>query len=332
MKVLVIGGNRFVGRALAFRLLARGDDVTLLNRGTLPDPFGDRVERLVVDRTTATFAKALTGRSFDAVVDLAAYTGDDARGAVAAFADRVGHYVLVSTGQVYLVREGCPAPAREEDYTGPVLPAPGNAMDRGEWDYGMGKRAAEDVLDEAWRARRFPATRLRIPMVNGERDHFRRIEGYLWRLLDGGPILVPDGGMTPTRHVYSGAVVRLLADILGRCETFGAAFNLAQEEIATLNEILGLLAAHLGASPRLVPVSADRLAAAGLDPVAVSPFSGRWMSFLDPTLARRTLGFRHEPLDTYLGHIVASFLAHPAEAPPPAYARRRDERALAASI
>ena len=42
----------------------------------------------------------------------------------------------------------------------------------------------------------FPATRLRIPMVNGQRDYYRRIESYLWRLLDGSPILLPDGGTT----------------------------------------------------------------------------------------------------------------------------------------
>jgi hypothetical protein len=44
-------------------------------------------------------------------------------------------------------------------------------------------------------------------MVNGERDHFRRLERYLFRMLDGGPVLLPDGGERPTRHVYSGSVV-----------------------------------------------------------------------------------------------------------------------------
>ncbi len=330
MRVLLIGGNRFVGRGLAFRLLARGDDVTLLNRGTIPDPFGDRVERIVLDRTTADFAKALGRRCFDAAVDFAAFTGRDARGAVDALADRVGHYVLVSTGQVYLVREGCPLPAREADYVGPLMPAPHQTTDRAEWEYGMGKREAEDVLAEAWKFRRFPSTRLRIPMVNGERDHFRRIEGYLWRLLDGKALLLPDGGTRQTRHVYSGAVTRLIAAILGRNDTFGAAYNLTQEETPTLVEILGHLAAELGAEPRLVALPRARIVEAGLDPVAVSPFSGNWMSFLDPALARESLGFRHEPLAEYLGRIVASFLAHPPEGPPPGYARRAEEVALAA--
>jgi nucleoside-diphosphate-sugar epimerase len=107
--ILIIGGTRFVGYQLAWRLLAAGHWVTLLNRGTRPDPFGDRVERLTADRSTPEFARTLIGRTFDAAVDFAAYTGDDARGAIETLGqDRVGHYILISTGQVYLVRDRCP--------------------------------------------------------------------------------------------------------------------------------------------------------------------------------------------------------------------------------
>jgi nucleoside-diphosphate-sugar epimerase len=325
MKVLVIGGNRFVGRALAFRLLARGDEVTLLNRGTLEDPFGDRVKRIRVDRTSREFGRALGRCSFDAAVDFAGFTAEDTLGVVDNLRERVGHYVFVSTGQVYLVRQGCPSPASEADFEGPLMPEPLDPSDRAQWDYGMGKRAAEAVLEEAWYSRRFPGTRIRIPMVNGERDHFRRIEGYLWRLLDGAPLLVPDGGARPTRHVYSGAVVRFIADILGRPDTFGTAWNLAQNETPTLVEILEMLADHLGARAKLVSVPRTRLIEAGLDPVAVSPFSGQWMSFVDPARARSVLGFWHEPTREYLGRIVATFLAHPPADPPPGYANRSAE-------
>ena len=79
MDVLVIGGNRFVGWLLGFRLLAAGHKVTLLNRGRLADPFGGRVDRIVADRTSRDLDRALQGRRFDAVVDLAAFTGDDGR-------------------------------------------------------------------------------------------------------------------------------------------------------------------------------------------------------------------------------------------------------------
>jgi nucleoside-diphosphate-sugar epimerase len=333
VKVLLVGGNRFVGYELAWRLLAVGHEVTLFNRGRLPDPFGDRVARLRGDRTTADFARQLAGRSFDAAVDFAGFRAPDARGAVEALDGRVGHYVFISTGQVYLVRQDCPRPSREEDYAGAVLPEPpAGHPDRADWEYGVGKRACEDVLAEAWEGRRFPATRLRLPIVYGERDHSRRLEGYLWRLLDGGPLLVPDGGAQEVRHVYAGEVVRLVLSLLRREETFGQAYNVCQQEAPPLLEYLGLLAEVIGAPARLVPVSGERLRQAGFEPVAVSPFSGRWMSLLDPARARAELGFEHRPLRECLRCVVGSFLAHPPADRPAAYAGRGRERELAAAL
>jgi nucleoside-diphosphate-sugar epimerase len=327
--VLVVGGNRFLGHELALRLVAAGDAVTLFNRGTLEDALGSRVERLRGDRTTGDFERLLAGRRFDAAVDFAAFDAADARRAAETLGGRVGHYVAISTGQVYLVREGCPRPARESDYDGPLVPEPLDAFDRGQWEYGVKKRALEDALVEAFERRRFPATRLRIPMVSGERDPFRRLERYLWRMLDGGPLLLPGGGGHLTRHVYSGSVVKAILGLLGSEASFGQAYNLAQDETPTLVELLTTLGAALGAAPRFVEVSPGALVGAGLDPLALSPFSGRWMSFLDPSRARAELGFRHEPLASYLDKIVAAFLAHPPADPPPGYEQRELERRLA---
>jgi nucleoside-diphosphate-sugar epimerase len=312
-----------------WRLLAAGHAVTLFNRGTRPDAFGGRVERLRGDRTSADFGRILAGHAFDAAVDFAAYDGRDGRQAADVLSGRVGHYVVISTGQVYLVREGCPRPARECDYGGPLMPEPSDPFDKGQWDYGVKKRALEDALAEAWAGRRFPSTRLRIPMVNGERDHFRRLECYLWRMLDGGPVVLPDGGDRVTRHVYSGSVVKAILALLGRADAHGQAYNLAQDETPTLRELLILVAERLGGAARLVDVPAERVLSAGLDPLVLSPFSGRWMSFLDPSRAREELGFRHEPLRSYLDKIVTTFLAHPGPDPPPGYETRSAEIALA---
>jgi nucleoside-diphosphate-sugar epimerase len=330
MHVLVVGGNRFVGYQLVWRLLASGHRVTVFNRGSRDDGFGDRVERLIGDRTTQDFGRLLAGRRFDAAVDFAAFTGADARSVVSVLGEgQVGHYVFISTGQVYLVRKKCPWPAREVDYEGPLMAAPAPRADRENWIYGVQKRDAEDVLAAATG---FPATRLRVPMVNGERDYFRRVEGYLWRMLDGGPVLVPDGGTAPMRHVYGGDVVRAIVGLLGNPATFGQAFNLSQDEAPTLVELLTLLAELLGAPPRLVPIRAPALLAAGLDPVAVSPFSDPWMSQLDASRAKTELGFRPEPLRGYLDKIVTCFLDHPPAVPPEGYARRDAERRLAARL
>jgi nucleoside-diphosphate-sugar epimerase len=327
MHVLVIGGNRFVGRMLAWRLLAGGRRVTLLNRGRIPDPFGDRVERIPCDRTSPEFEAQLAGRSFDAVVDLAAYTGDDGRRAAALLQGRTGHYVMVSTGQVYLVREGCRTPSREEDYDGPVMARPADPTDHADWEYGVGKRACEDALVAAERAG-FPCTRVRIPMVNGPLDHHRRIERYLWRLADGGPVILPDGGVHRTRHVEGGEVARFLCTILGREEAMGRAFNLAQDETPTLAELVAVLRDLLGSRSELVALPSAALRQAGLVPAELSPFSDRWMSFLDPARARAELGFTHAPLVQGLAAVVSSFVSHTPPDRPPGLARRQEELAL----
>ncbi len=332
MKVLLIGGTRFVGHELAWRLLAAGHQVTLFNRGTLPDRFGDRVARLRGDRKTPDFERLLEGREFDAAVDFAAYDGSDGRRAAEILAGRVGHYVAISSGQVYLVREDCPKPARETDYDGPLLGDPGPGPDKWDWDYGIGKRALEDALARAWEASRFPATRLRIPMVDGPRDPSGRVDSYLWRMIDGRPILLPGGGAHPVRHVYSGSVVAAILSILRRPETFGQTYNLAQDETPSLQQWLELLAERLGATVRTIDVAPERVRAAGLDPLTLSPFSSRWMSFLDPSRAKAELGFRHEPLASYLDKIVAAFLAHPPQEPERSGEQRERERALLASL
>jgi nucleoside-diphosphate-sugar epimerase len=130
--------------------------------------------------------------------------------------------------------------------------------------------------------------------------------------------------------VYSRDVARAIAGLLGQPRTFGRAYNLCQEETPTLVEVLEMLAGLLGAPARLVPIPRAALEEAGLDPRLVSPFSGRWMSFLDPARAREELGFVPTPLPASMASIVASFLAHPPAAPPEGYAGRARERELAA--
>ena len=330
MHVLLIGGTRFLGAELCWRLLAQRHRVTLLTRGTLRDPFGARVERLVADRTTDSFDAALSGRSFDACVDFAAYTGADIARAVRVLKGHIGHYIFISSGQVYLVRRGYTFPAREADYEGELIDEPAEIGEQGEWRYGIEKRAAEDALAAAWEREGFPSTRLRLPMVDGPRDHYRRIEGYLWRMLDGGPLLVPEGDTAPARHVYSRAVGRAIAELLGQQRTHGQAYNLAQDEVTTVRELLELISSAAGlAKLPAVPISRDRLAAAGLAVPDLSPFSSTWMSCLDPTKAKLELGFRHEALSEYIPAIVQSILSNWPDSIPPGYARRADELRLA---
>ena len=119
MKTLAIGGTRNLGPSLVDALLEAGHRVSLFNRGITPGVLPDSVERLTGDRSDAAqLGAALGRREFDLVVDTTLYTGTDAASVVRILKGRVGRYVFLSTGQVYLVRVGLERPYREEQYPG----------------------------------------------------------------------------------------------------------------------------------------------------------------------------------------------------------------------
>ncbi|HUP01169.1 MAG TPA: NAD-dependent epimerase/dehydratase family protein [Gemmatimonadota bacterium] len=323
MNVLLIGGTRNIGHHLAVALVERGHRVTTFNRGRTPDELGNRVERLHGDRAApAELARAIGGRSFDAVVDTIAMRGSDTRGAVEVLDGRVGHYVHFSTGQVYLVRLGCPTPAREEDYSGPLrFPPPAGSWEAPEHRYGIEKRECEDALQAAWDATRFPATRLRLPMIHGERDPYARIQGTVLRLLDGGPLLVPLEPGPKLKHVYQADVVDAVVRIVESAAGKGRAYNIAQDEAWTFEDFIQRLAAILGVEPRLVRRSRAELVAASVFP-ACAPFSNPWMSVLDNGRAKKDLGLSFRRFDQYLPGLVEIFRR--AGTPSPAYVAQRE--------
>ena len=103
MDVLIIGGTRYMGRIVVQRLLERGDKVTIFSRGTTQPEWWHQIEHIQGDREDrADFAAKLKGKSFDAVIDTQAYRKEDVESAIGAFDGNVGHYVIVSTGSVYL--------------------------------------------------------------------------------------------------------------------------------------------------------------------------------------------------------------------------------------
>lgn len=322
MDVLVVGGTRFMGPLLLPRLVARGDRVTVLRRGNdygRPLPAG--VEDLRADRASDAFDAALGARRrFDAVVDFAAYDAGDVERLARVLGGRIGQYLLVSTGQVYLVREGLEPPFREDDYDGPTMPRPTDEADVGSWDYGMGKRAAEDVA----RARGLPLTTLRIPIVHGLGDPEHRLLAYLARALDGGPVLLPEGGQRRVRHVFADAVVDTIVALLGAPDARGA-FNQTHDETPTLAALVGALFTRIGRAPDIRAIERATIVAAGHDVRDVSPLSGRWASFLDPARLRAR-GIGHPPLSETIAALVH---AHLSAGPSLELSTRAWERAVA---
>lgn len=330
--ILIIGGTRNIGYILSKQIIQAGHELTILNRGVTPDTLPDHVHRLRCDRTDPQqLRRALNNRQFDMVIDMTLYNDTDAHHIVDVLNGQVGHYVAISSGQVYLVRDGIERPFREQDYEGALMSQPEpQTYDYEEWLYGMNKRKMEDVLFAAYADKNFPVTTLRLPMVNSEYDTFHRLYGYILRVKDGEPILVPETPNHPLRHIYSDDVATAILQLLKLETGKGQAFNISQDETLMLDQFLKILADLMGKPLNLLTVPRKTLEEQGFLPDC-SPFSDLWMSELDNTLSKETLNMRYTPVETYLAYIMAYHQQNAID-PPISYRRRGAEKQLALTL
>lgn len=328
MNILIIGGTRNLGHFLAERILADGHNLTILNRGVTRDDLPDNIARLRCDRTNSQqLRRAIGGRTFDVVIDNVMYKEPEAESIVEILAGKVGHYIFISTGQVYLVRANLTRPFKESDYEGELIPAPTeNTYDYEEWLYGVDKRKAEAVFARAHIERGFPYTALRLPMVNSERDNFNRLYNYMIRIRDGGPILVPEQPNYPLRHIYTADVVNVVMHLINTGMGKGKAYNISQDETISIADFLTMLGELVGIEPQIRMVDRALLVANGFLPDC-SPFSELWMSELDNTLSKTELGATYTPLREYMARIVTYYTENPPKLPA-GYKRRKAEKRL----
>lgn len=325
MKILIIGGTRFFGYFSALALAEAGHRVTVFTRGRQKTELPDSIEHAIGDRENeADLQRAARAGPWDAVWDNMSRTAAHAEAAVRAFRDRCGFFLHTSTLAVYSVCEGVVPPYREEDFDA------GRPMEerRGlyPYAYGLDRRAGETVLREAHARLGFPAAVLRLPVVVGPRDYSLRAWAYWRRMLEGGPLLLPDGGADVHRPIFSGDVARAVVRLLtSSAEHAGEAYNLAGREIVSLAELVRLSAGLLGVEADLVGVPRDALERAGLPPDEVSPWS-TWGNHLpEIEKAKARLGFEPTPLATWLRETIDWHVAERRDAEPPGWNHRPAE-------
>ncbi len=334
-RTLILGGTRNLGHVTAEALFEAGHDVAILNRGHTPDDLPPGIERLRANRNDdASMQSAIGARSFDLVLDNTTYTERDARQVVDLLDGRAGRYVFISSGQVYLVRENISRPFREDDYEGSIMPEPArHSPDHPSWLYGIDKRLAEQVIEDARDRTGFPFTTLRLPMVASERDHYGRIQGYIARLIDGAPLLIPAGDGLPLRHVYVNDVARLVTDLVDSNAGIGDAFNISCGSSLSLDAFLSMLAEAAEADPQILKIERKKLEAEGLLPDC-SPFSGKWMSELDNARSLQSFSIDYSSPALYLPSIVADYRSRWAQLGlvPDSYKQRDAEVRFAGSV
>lgn len=327
-RILLLGGSGLLGEPTARALRGAGHAVTVLTRGVRSVPEG--VEVLVADRRGDP-AGALAGREFDLTVDFLAYTDADVARLFDVPGFRPGRYVMISTGQVYLVSARRRPPFVESDAALPAMSEPAEGTrDHANWVYGVGKRGAEAEVSRR-RVAGLDALVFRLPVVQGARDGSRRLWAYLQRMLEGGPLLLPDGGEHPVRFVWAEDVARALVRVASGVAAPSAAYNLAMPDEPTLMTFLRQAAACLGVTPRFVSCTQADAEAAGIEPT-FSPFSGSWCSRPDPTLIRHEWGFVATPSHEWLPEVVRAHLAEPDPVPDMGYVTRDEEIRLVARL
>lgn len=184
MRLLVLGGTDFVGRAFVEQALADDWSVTVLNRGRHEAPAG--VKALRGDRSRPDGLVALDGGTeggddWDVVVDTWSWEPRAVRDAASVLADRAGSYLYVSSRSVY--RYPAPAGATED---APVVDA--SPDDDTADDYAMAKAGGEIAAVAAFGDRAILA---RAGLILGPHENIGRLPWWLNRIAAGGDVLAP---------------------------------------------------------------------------------------------------------------------------------------------
>ena len=299
MRVLVVGGTSFVGRAISWSAWHHGHEVTVVNRGVTPNDLPEGVERLVGDRRGD--LSVLDGRVFDVTIDAIAYRPDDVRRLCDALGDRGGHHLQISSISAYVE----PDIVGATEVTASLWPEGSvdeNAEVTGE-TYGPLKAACERAALACFGR---DIALVRPTYVVGSFDATLRFPYWVERLRRGGDVAIPG----PRENYFQYVDARDLANFVVRCaeDRFVGAVHVAgphvgERFVATMEQV-GELVAPAGTT--LHEVSVEDVRAAGLEsrfPLwsgdDVAPIMALDCSFA------RSLGLDLRPLSDTVEDVVA---------------------------
>ncbi len=189
MRLLILGGTQFLGRAIAAHACAAGYDVTCAARG-LAGPIASGARFVRVDRDVSNGLEPLARQEFDAVVDVSRHPGQ-VRRAVAALKQQTGHWTLVSTVSVYADNR---TPGQRADTAPLRAPTAPDIECSAEEIYGAAKVACEQAVGES-------AFICRAGLIAGPEDPTGRFTYWPARIARGGEVLAPGTPDDPVQLV-----------------------------------------------------------------------------------------------------------------------------------
>lgn len=181
MKLLIIGGTRYFGKRFVQLMLDQGHSVSVLTRGNSQDSFGNKVTRLIADRTDKIQLNTVIKSDYDVVVDNMLMNSKEADDAISILRNRIGHYVMTSTLSVYDPTTGA---IFENDFEASQYVPNSNSA----FQYQEGKRAAEHVLLSA----PFSVSVMRIPVIVGPDDYTKRLLTHVKAVKENTKLYFPN--------------------------------------------------------------------------------------------------------------------------------------------
>jgi nucleoside-diphosphate-sugar epimerase len=230
MKVLVMGGTRFIGVYLTRLLVAAGHEVTLFNRGKRPAPVAG-LRQITGDRTDPEQLQAqLRGESFDAIFDNNGRELSDTQPLFNLFQGKLQHFVYISSAGVYLKTDQ--PPHLEGD---PVDP---KSRHRGKFETEEGLAAAG-----------IPWTSIRPVYIYGP-GNYNPLEAWFFdRIVRDRPVPVPGNGQSITQLGHVADLAHAMLAVLGNEAAIGQIYNISGDRNVTFDGLARACAVAAGRDP-----------------------------------------------------------------------------------
>ncbi|NES81792.1 MAG: NAD-dependent epimerase/dehydratase family protein [Moorea sp. SIO2B7] len=230
MRILIMGGTRFIGVYLTKALVKQGHEVVLFNRGNKPAPV-EGVKQIHGDRKDhAQLKEKLSREEFEAIFDNNGRELSDTQPLVEIFKDKVKHFVYVSSAGVYLKSDQMPH--IEGD---PIDP---NSRHKG-------KHQTEAYLAEVG----LPWTSIRPTYIYGPQNYNDLEAWFFERIVRSRPIPIPGDGLHITQFGHIKDLAKAMTAVLGNDKAVGQIYNISGDRYVTFNGLARFCGEAAGKSP-----------------------------------------------------------------------------------
>ncbi|GHV37371.1 hypothetical protein AGMMS49546_04930 [Spirochaetia bacterium] len=251
MNALVIGGTGIISTDVVKLALARGWDITLLNRGQHSKaPAG--AHSIECDaRDEGAMQKALEGKYFDVVANFIGFLPEQIEQDIRIFNGKCAQYIFISTCCTYHKPDG--------NY----LTTESTPLKNSNSLYGQRKIACEEALNHAFREKDFPVTIVRpnwtynittIPFIMSS---WRQPWTLIDRLQKGLPIIVPGDGASRFTITHAADFAEGFVGLMGNSHAAGHAFQITGEEALSWNQYLETIEKITGYQAKVIHIASD---------------------------------------------------------------------------